>query len=139
MMMQTILGIDYGLKRVGVAVGNTLTHHAEPLNIIVNTSPIDVLAPIQKLVKEWQVSALVLGLPRHPDGAEHRMTQVCSAFGVQLEQATGLPVHLVDERYSSVALPQQTQKNQRGQIRNARQDDQAAALILQQYLDTQAQ
>lgn len=81
---QTIIGIDYGLKRIGVAVGNTLTQHAEPLEIIPNTDFPSVLARLQRLIQEWQANALVLGLPRHPDGTAHTMTQACMDFHAQI-------------------------------------------------------
>lgn len=132
---QTIIGIDYGLKRIGVAVGNTLTQHAEPLEIIPNTDFPSVLARLQRLIREWQTSALVLGLPRHPDGTEHTMTQACMNFHAQLSQAILLPIHWVDERYSSAVLPHRPRQNARSQIRSVAQDDRAAAVILQQYLD----
>ena len=132
---QTLLGIDYGRKRVGIAVGNTLTHHAEPLEIIANSNPIEVMHRMAQLVKEWQVNALVLGIPRHPDGTAHSMTQACMDFQAQLAQSFDLPIHCIDERYSSAVLPNHSQKNTRGQTRTVAQDDRAAAVILQQYLD----
>lgn len=136
--VQTLIGIDYGLKRVGIAVGNTLTCHAEPLTVIVNTGVNAVIAQIQKIAREWQATALVLGLPRHPDGTAHAMTQACLDFQVQLAQTIALPIHCVDERYTSAVLPQRARTNARGQTRAVAQDDRAAALILQQYLDQQA-
>lgn len=107
---QTIIGIDYGLKRIGVAVGNTLTQHAEPLEIIPNTDFPSVLARLQRLIQEWQANALVLGLPRHPDGTAHTMTQACMDFHAQLSQAVSLPIHWVDERYSSWFCPTKPDK-----------------------------
>ena len=131
----TLIGIDYGLKRIGIAIGNTLTQHAEPLEIIPNTSFPSVLSRLQRLIQEWQVNALVLGLPRHPDDTPHAMTQACVDFHTQLSQAVSLPIHWVDERYSSAVLPNHSRKNARGQTRAVTQDDRAAAVILQQYLD----
>ena len=89
----TLSGIDYGLKRIGIAIGNTLTQHAEPLEIIPNTGFPSVLARLQRLIQEWQVNALVLGLPRHPDDTAHAMTQACLDFHTQLSQAVSLPIH----------------------------------------------
>ena len=124
--VQTLIGIDYGLKRIGVAIGNTLTQHAEPLEIIPNTDFPSVLARLQRLIQEWQVNALVLGLPRHPDGTAHAMTQACVDFHTQLSQAVPLPIHWVDERYSSVVLEGDLQMRDN-------LDAHSAALILEQY------
>lgn len=136
---RTLLGIDYGLKRVGIAVGNTLTYHAEPLEIIPNASPSAVITRIQRLMQDWQANALVLGLPCHPDGTAHAMTQTCLDFHMELAQSVTVPIHCVDERYSSAVLPNRAQRNSRGQTRAVTQDDRAAAIILQQYLDELAQ
>ncbi len=134
---QTLIGLDYGLKRIGVAVGNTLTQHAEPLTIIPNTHFAEILDRLRGLIQEWQANALVLGLPRHPDGTAHAMTQACLDFHAQLSHALPLPIHWVDERYSSAVLPNHLRHNARGQTRAVAQDDRAAAVILQQYLDEQ--
>lgn len=133
--IRTLIGVDYGLKRVGIAVGNTLTHHAEPLEIISNHDINAVIRRIQQLIREWQADALILGMPRQPDGAAHAMTQVCADFQMQLSQAITQPIHLIDERYSSAVLPNASRTNARGQTRTVAQDDRAAAVILQQYLD----
>ena len=133
--VRTILGIDYGLKRIGVAVGNTLTQHAEPLVIIQNTSETNSIQRICQIAREWSAHELVLGLPRHPDGTPHEITQICLDMQKTLTNATQLPVHLVDERYSSAVLTNDIQTNARGQTRPKPQDDLAAAIILQQYLD----
>ena len=83
-------------------------------------------AAITRLLGEWQPSTLVVGLPLHPDGAEHAMTARCRRFADQLHGRYALPAVLVDERYTSAVLPQR-----RGEV----VDSQAAALILQQYFD----
>ena len=132
---QTFIGIDYGLKRIGIAVGNSLTRHAQPLEIIANLEEASVIKRIKHLIREWQASEIVLGLPRHPDGAAHEMTQLCLDFQKVLINETKLTVHLVDERYSSAVLPNSFRANARGQTRSTAQDDLAAAVILQQYLD----
>ena len=133
-MVQTYLGIDYGKKRVGIAVGNSLTQHAEPLEIIQNSSDTQVIQRIIHLIREWQVSELVLGMPTHPDGTEHEMTRACIEFELALAAQTQIKIALVDERYTSAVLPNNTRKNARGQTRAVSQDDQAACIILQQYL-----
>ena len=116
----SFLAFDYGTKRVGVAAGNRFTGTAEPLKSI---APDFVL--IGKLVKEWQPEALVVGVPFHPDGAEHEMTVRARKFGRQLSGRFHLPVHEVDERYTTV----EAMANGATDV-----DAAAAALILEQFL-----
>ena len=127
--MKTVLGLDFGLKRIGVAVGNTGVRQAQPLQIIDEPTNDGKFAVLGKLLAEWQPALCVVGLPRHPDGAEHDMTVRCRRFANQLHGRFGVDTVLVDERYSSAVLPQR---------RGERIDDQAAAIILQQYFDEYA-
>jgi putative Holliday junction resolvase len=122
----TILAFDFGLQRIGVAVGNTFLRQAEPLDIIHAATNDGKFAAITKLIDQWQPVLCIVGLPMHPDGAEHEMTVRCKRFANQLNGRFQLPTVLVDERYSSAVLHQQ---------RNEYIDDAAAALILQQYFD----
>jgi putative Holliday junction resolvase len=121
MMAQTILAFDYGEKRIGVAVGNTVTHTAEPLKIIQEPNQDKRFKAIEQLIDEWQPQLLVVGLPKHPDGAEHAMTQKAQRFGNQLKGRFQKEVIWVDERYTSVSVDDGN-------------DALAAQLILQQYL-----
>ncbi|HEY5799944.1 MAG TPA: Holliday junction resolvase RuvX [Burkholderiaceae bacterium] len=125
--VETLLAFDFGLKRIGVAIGNTLARQARPLTIISAPTNDGKFAAIAALVAEWQPARVVVGLPLHPDGAEHDMTVRCRRFANQLHGRFGLTAELVDERYSSAVLEQQ-----RGDLI----DDRAAAVILQQYFDT---
>ena len=122
----TILAFDFGLKRIGVAVGNTILKQAQPLTIITAATNDDKFSAIALMVSEWKPDIAVIGLPLHPDGAEHEMTQRCRRFANQLHGRFGLATVLVDERYSSAVL-----KQERGKTI----DDEAAAIILQQYFD----
>ena len=128
--METVLGFDFGLKRIGVAVGNTLLKQAQPLAIIQAATNDAKFAALEHLVKQWQPGRCIVGLPRQPDGAEHEMTVRCRRFANQLHGRFGVAVVLVDERYSSAVIPQQ-----RGELI----DDKAAAIILQQYFDDHAE
>lgn len=127
--MKTVLGLDFGLKRIGVAVGNTGVRQAQPLQIIDEPTNDGKFAVLGKLLAEWQPALCVVGLPRHPDGAEHDMTVRCRRFANQLHGRFGVETVLIDERYSSAVLSQR---------RGERIDDQAAAIILQQYFDEYA-
>ncbi len=124
--MSTILGFDFGLKRIGVAVGNSILKQAQPLTIITAATNDDKFSAIAKLVAEWEPDLAIVGLPLHPDGAEHEMTVRCRRFANQLHGRYGIQTVLVDERYSSAVL---------SQARGEYIDDAAAAIILQQYFD----
>jgi putative holliday junction resolvase len=121
-MTKTILAFDFGEKRIGVAVGNTITKTAEALKIIQGKNQDEKFKAIEALIQEWQPQLLVVGLPTHPDGAEHEMTLKAKRFGNQLHGRFQKEVVWVDERYTSVSV-------QDGN------DALAAQLILQQYLD----
>jgi putative Holliday junction resolvase len=127
--VSTILGFDFGLKRIGVAVGNTILRQAQPLAIISAETNDAKFAAVAELLREWQPSLCVVGLPSHPDGAPHEMTQRCRRFANQLQGRYGIATALVDERYSSAVLTKR---------QGERIDDQAAAIILQQYFDEHA-
>jgi putative Holliday junction resolvase len=122
----TVLAFDYGTKRIGVAVGNSLTKLAEALNVIKNTSEEARFKVVEELILQWNPSVVVVGLPFHPDGAEHDMTQRARRFGQQIEGRFSRSVFFVDERYSSAILDgvRQYQK---------RLDSYAAALLLEQF------
>ncbi len=122
----TLLAFDFGLKRIGVAVGNTILKRAQPLKIIHAESNDNRFAAIGALLDEWKPAICIVGLPLHPDGAEHEMTIRCRRFANQLRGRFGVDTVLVDERYSSAVLA-----DKRGEAI----DDQSAALILQQYFD----
>jgi len=121
-----VMAFDYGTRRVGVAVGNTMTKLGQPLKTIEEPN-IDVrFKAIEGLIKEWQPNRLVVGLPCHPDGAEHEMSQKARRFGNQLSGRFQLPVDWVDERYTSAVL--EGDPDMRDNL-----DAQSAALILEQY------
>lgn len=128
--METVLAFDFGLKRIGVAIGNTLLKQGQPLAVITSATNDARFADIEALIREWQPQRCVVGLPTHPDGTEHEMTARCRRFANQINGRFGLPVVLVDERYSSAVLSQR-----RGEVI----DDAAAAIILQQYFDEYAE
>ena len=121
-----VLGFDYGTKRIGVAVGNSLTGSAQAISVIQNINSEQTLQKIKELISEWQPNCLVVGLPMHLDGAEHGMTKRSRSFGQELTKQFGKPVHFVDERYSSVLLEQATQYQ--GSV-----DSHAAGLLLEQF------
>ena len=122
----TLLAFDFGLKRLGVAVGNTFLKQARPLAVISAESHKAKFTAIAALLDEWQARHCVVGLPSYPDGTEHAMSARCRRFAHQLEGRFGVTTILVDERYTSAV-----QNARRGES----DDSEAAALILQQYFD----
>lgn len=124
--IDTIFAFDFGVKRIGVAMGNTMLRQAQPVKVIDAVDNATRFAAIGALIDEWKPARLVVGLPLHPDGAEHEMTARARKFSNQLHGRFNLPVELVDERYSSAVL-----SARRGEVI----DDRAAAIILQQYFD----
>ncbi|SDV47852.1 Holliday junction resolvase RuvX [Chitinasiproducens palmae] len=130
----TLLAFDYGEKRIGVALGNALLGQARALTIIENRDRAWRFEAVGRLIAEWQPDHLVVGLPCHPDGAPHAMTQLARRFGNQLNGRFGLPVSWVDERYSSRAAADVLAQGGR-LAPGARLDAEAARIILQQYFD----
>ena len=121
---QLFLGFDFGTKRTGIATGNRISGTAEPLQTI-RAEGDARFGPIGKLIKDWEPHALVVGVPRHPDGNAHEMTARAEKFARQLRGRFALPVYEVDERYTSVEA----------QSRNVDDiDAQSAQIILEQFL-----
>ena len=126
----TILGFDFGEKKIGVAIGNTLTHHARALEIIYGEMREPRFARIEALLSEWEPSMVVVGLALAAYGGEQPATARCRRFANQLHGRFGIAVVLIDERGSSMEA-QELLGN------HADDDAQAAAVILQRYLDGQ--
>jgi putative holliday junction resolvase len=118
------LGFDFGTRRIGVAIGNTLTREARVLATIDVQRVDQRWSAISAVIEQWQPQTLVVGIPRYPDGAPHRMTARCERFARQLEGRYRLPVARVDERYSSAVVEN-----------SANVDAEAASVILRQWLD----
>ncbi len=121
----TLLAFDYGTRRTGVAVGNTLLKRAQPLATLVAEGDA-VFAKAEPLIREWQPAALVVGIPLHPDGAAHENTRRAERFARRLGGRFGLPVHRVDERYSTTEA---LAAGARGEAADAA----AAAILLDQF------
>ena len=138
--MGTILAFDFGLARIGVAVGETETGNAHPLTAIADEVNAVRFAAIEALLAEWKPAGLVVGLPTHLDGSEHAMTARCRRFANQLHGRYGLPVALVDERSSSVEAAQRFALD-RAEGRRRRRDAAAldavaAAVIVERWLSS---
>ena len=122
--LQTFLALDFGTQRTGAAFGNRLLRSAQPLPTI-KASGEARMAQVQSRVREWQPEALVVGIPFHPDGAEHENTLRARKFARGLRARFKLPVFEVDERYSTTEALSNGAKDA---------DAGAACVILEQFL-----
>ncbi len=123
---RSFLAFDYGTRRVGVAAGNSVSRSAQPL-VTVAAQGAARFEAIARLVGQWQPDALVVGVPFHPDGAPNDNTERARRFARQLQGRHRLPVHEVDERYTTT----EALACCAGDI-----DAASAAIILQQFLNT---
>ena len=134
----TVLAFDFGTRRIGVAVGNTLVRVAHPLTTIADESNAARFAAIASLIGEWQPAVLVVGRPLHADGTAHDMTARAERFARQLEGRVGLPVARVDERLTTVdAEAALVAAGIRATERKAVRDQAAAQRILQSWFDNE--
>ncbi|MEJ2894641.1 Holliday junction resolvase RuvX [Bordetella avium] len=125
---ETLLAFDFGEKKIGVAIGNTLTCHARPLEIIFSERRDERFGRIQALLEAWRPQRVVVGLALATDGGDQSATLRCRRFANQLHGRFGVTVELVDERGSSMEAQEKLGSH-------APDDAMAAAIILQRYLD----
>lgn len=121
--LQSFLAFDFGTRRIGVASGTRFSEVVEPRGSLRGGDA--AFDDIARLVREWEPDGLVIGVPRHPDGAPHEMTEKAQRFGRRLAGRFHLPVFEVDERYTSVEAESLGADDV---------DAGAATLILEQFL-----
>ena len=133
----TIIAFDFGYRRIGVAVGQTITGSATPLAVVMVTNQPDWQA-ISVIIKEWKPAAIVVGLPIDKDGGETELSRAARRFGRRLHGRFGLPVSFEDERLTSVSAEQRfVDARARGEMRRkdaAFKDAIAAQIILENWL-----
>ena len=133
----TILAFDFGLRRIGVAVGQSVTGSASPLAVVANRETGVDHSAIAALIREWRPSRLVVGMPAHADGSDSDMQQPVLAFIDELRRYD-LPIVTVDERYTSVeaerVLREARAAGTRGRISKEDIDSAAAVFIAERYL-----
>jgi putative Holliday junction resolvase len=136
MAIQTVIGFDYGERRIGVATGQTITASATPLVTLNAVKQKPDWLSIEKIIAQWQPEALIVGLPVYLHGGDSEMTEKARRFSRQLEGRFHLPVHLINESLTSFAAEQHlTKKNQH----NKQEIDKiAAAIIVQSWLEQNA-
>lgn len=129
----TLIGFDFGLRRIGVAIGQTITQTASPEAIVNSQDGKPDWEHITQLFEKWQPVAIVVGLPMRLDGTEQAMTQPARKFGQRLSGRYGKPVFFIEEQLSSIEA-EQRQANRRKSGKQAHIDDHAAQIILENWL-----
>jgi putative Holliday junction resolvase len=140
---ETVIAFDFGMKRIGVAVGELRLGSARALQTIAAEDNDTRFAAIDKLIAEWQPARFLVGQPCNEDGSRHEMTARCERFANQLRGRFGLPVDGVDERFSSLEADRELRapshhRRLSWQQRKQRVDAEAARIILQSWMDTHA-
>ena len=131
----TLIGFDFGSKRIGLAVGETSTGIANPLGAIEAEANEKRLEQIDRIVAEWHPVAFVVGQPHHADGSEHAVAKLAEKFARRLAARYRVPVMLVDETLTSATAEAELRNMRTRAARKTDVDALAATLILQSYLD----
>jgi putative Holliday junction resolvase len=131
------LGFDFGYRRIGMAVGQKLTGNARPLATLDAKYGVPNWHNLEKIIKQWRPNALIVGLPTCIDDSVQHTTDASKDFAKQLVERFALPVHMVDERLSTVAAREElySQGGYR-RIKKTEVDSVAACIILEQWLRT---
>ncbi len=134
---QTIIAFDFGLRRIGVAVGQNVTRSATPIGIVSNSDAGIDHQRIAAIIDEWQPATIVVGMPLHADGSRSNISAAVEVFIAELD-CYQLPIETVDERHTSAeagqALKLARQAGARGRISKEMIDSAAAVLIAERYL-----
>jgi putative Holliday junction resolvase len=136
---RTILAFDFGLRRIGIAIGQDITGSASPLGVIANrVDGVDHDA-IRTLIEEWRPTGIVVGMPSHADGTHSDLADSIDAFIVELGRY-GLNIDTVDERHTSIEAESVLKKARaagtRGRISKEMIDSAAAVFIAERYLSS---
>lgn len=133
-MHKIVVSFDFGMKRIGVAVGQTVTQTARPLETLAAKQGKPDWQEITRIIKKWGPDALVIGIPLNMDGSEQPITVSARQFGVLLREKTGLPVYEMDERLTTKGAREQLFADGGYKALQSGQVDQIAAqLILQNW------
>jgi putative Holliday junction resolvase len=138
----TVLGFDFGTRRIGVAVGQTVTGDARPLVTLTGRDGRPDWEAIGRLIGQWRPQALVVGLPVNMDGSAHELAGTVQAFAAELRARYTLPVELIDERLSSHAAQERAaasggRRPPAGRAAKERLDRLAAQVILETWFAQQ--
>jgi putative Holliday junction resolvase len=133
-----VLAFDFGRRRIGVACGDTLSRSASPLAAVSNSAAGPSWSVVESLMRDWQPDLIVVGLPYNADGSESGMSVHARDFSDELARRYALPVHLVDERYSSLEAGSRLKAERESGARKRRVtktdvDAAAACVILERW------
>ena len=126
-----VIGFDFGLRRIGVAIGQTITQTASPETIVKSKDGKPDWEHISRLFEAWQPVAIVVGLPMRLDGSEQALTQPARKFGQRLSGRYHCPIFYMEEQLSSIAAESR-------QLKQTHIDDHAAQIILENWLQANA-
>jgi putative Holliday junction resolvase len=135
---RTILGIDYGRRRIGLALSDELGLTARPLAVLLRTNRKNTLRSLREFSRRHNVGLIVVGHPLHLTGEAGEMADEVSRFAVRLNKELGVRVELMDERLTSWQASQTISAVGSSSRRGKPLDDVAAAVLLQEYLDRPA-
>jgi putative Holliday junction resolvase len=135
--MKRLMGLDYGDKTIGIAVSDELGWTAQGLEVIRRSSEEKDLARLREIIAQYNVHELVVGLPKNMNNTIGPRGEICIAFAQSLQEILQMPVHMWDERLTTVAaqrtlIEADVSRKKRKQVI----DKMAAALILQNYMDS---
>jgi putative Holliday junction resolvase len=132
--IKTLIAFDFGMKRIGVAVGQTITKTARPLETLAAKNGVPDWSHVEKLIRKWQPQALIVGMPLNMDGTEQHITQEARAFANKLAEQFNLPIFEIDERLTTKdAREQLFEKGGFKALQGGQVDQVAAQLILQNW------
>lgn len=132
MLEGLVMGFDFGLKRIGIAIGQTITRTATPQTVVNSRDGVPDWEHISRLIEHWKPQGLVVGLPMHLDGSEQPFTQNARKFGQRLHGRYRLPVFYIEEQLSSIEAEQRLKSPG---LANAKLDAHAAQIILENWLN----
>ena len=135
LQVKTVLGFDFGLKRIGVAIGQIITKTATPLPYLNAQDGAPKWENVKSLIEEWSPQLLIVGCPLHMDGSEQPLTKMAKRFGNRLHGRFNLPVEWVDERLTSYEA--QLRADEQGYKLDSGEknlDSYSATIILEQWL-----
>ena len=137
--IRSVMGFDFGLKRIGLATGQTITGTASPLTTLQASNQKPDWENIEVHIRQWKPDALIVGIPYLLDGGESDITRAARNFCKQLERRFNLPVYTIDESLSSFEAQQQLTQDMKIAKHNKHEiDKMAAAIIVQSWLNSQA-
>jgi putative Holliday junction resolvase len=137
--VRSVMGFDFGLKRIGLATGQTITGTASPLVTLQAVNQTPDWENIEVHIRQWKPDALIVGIPYLLDGGESDITRAARNFSKSLKQRFNLPVYTIDESLSSFEAEQQLKLDMKIAKHNKHEiDKMAAAIIVQSWLNSQS-